>query len=207
MPFADPEARRAYNRRWMRNQRGRKAARELGTDPAAVVARWSAKELRIPSGPRAGDRFVLDEWEVDFLRLALADGVREAVLSVARKNGKSALIAVLLLAFLVRPAEPAELARARHVHHRQAGRRASGPGRRDRGGLRPRGRGRVPVAGSGVGLRAQGRAGGHPRGGPGDGSRGRGRSRCGGRTGALSRRRTGRWSRPCCRPFRAETDA
>ena len=43
------------------------------------------------------------DWQVDWLRGALASGIREAGLSVARKNGKSGLVAALVLAHLVGP--------------------------------------------------------------------------------------------------------
>ena len=48
-------------------------------------------------------RFVIDPWQREFLADALALGVQEAGLSVARKNGKSGLIAALCLAYLVGP--------------------------------------------------------------------------------------------------------
>ena len=59
-----------------------------------------AEGLIVPSGMLSNKPFILPDWQVEFLRGALAPGVREAGLSVARKNGKSGLIALLLLAFL-----------------------------------------------------------------------------------------------------------
>ena len=72
-------------------------------DPAEVVANWSLETLKVPSGPLMGQPFRIDPWQVDFLRDALAPGVQESGLSVARKNGKSGLIAALVLAYLVGP--------------------------------------------------------------------------------------------------------
>src|SRR5215207_7583118 len=67
------------------------------------------RELTIPSGIGQGERFVLRKWQEDFVRDIYEpqiDGrrcVRRAILSVARKNGKTALIAALALAHLVGP--------------------------------------------------------------------------------------------------------
>ena len=71
--------------------------------PAAALARWSREALLVPSGPLAGEPFEIRRWQASFLRLALAEGVREAGLSVARKNGKSGLIAALVAGHLAGP--------------------------------------------------------------------------------------------------------
>ena len=68
-------------------------------DPAEAVARWAA-ELVVPDGLLQGEHFQIADWQLRFLRDALAPGCREAALSMSRKNGKSALVAVLLLAYL-----------------------------------------------------------------------------------------------------------
>ena len=57
----------------------------------------------VPTGPLRGQPFRIPDWQRDYAREALAAGVREAGLSVARKNGKSGLIAALALAFLCGP--------------------------------------------------------------------------------------------------------
>jgi phage terminase large subunit-like protein len=63
----------------------------------------------IPSGVGQGERFVLMPWEKRFIRDIYEprrDGrrvVRRAILSIARKNGKTALIAALALAHLIGP--------------------------------------------------------------------------------------------------------
>lgn len=72
-------------------------------DPADSIVAWARETLQVPDGLLAGRPFTVDPWQHAFLRDALADGVREAGLSVARKNGKTGLIAVLLLAYLVGP--------------------------------------------------------------------------------------------------------
>ena len=77
--------------------------REQAKASAEAVAKWSAETLRIPTPPKAGQPFLLDPWQVAFFGDALADDVREAGLAVARRNGKTFLIAVLCLAYLAGP--------------------------------------------------------------------------------------------------------
>ena len=70
-------------------------------DPAGAVASWSASFLKVPPGhDAAGSPLELPSYFVDFLGNALAPGVREAGCFVARKNAKSACVAVLILAHL-----------------------------------------------------------------------------------------------------------
>lgn len=60
---------------------------------------------RVPEGKLVGQPMVLDQFQVDFL-LEVYDnpkGTRQGILSIARKNGKSGLIAAVLLAHLVGP--------------------------------------------------------------------------------------------------------
>ena len=66
-------------------------------------AAWCAVKLKVPSGRLQSKPFEIEQWQLDFLRDALAPGVMESALSVSRKNGKSGLIAALLLACLVGP--------------------------------------------------------------------------------------------------------
>ena len=61
--------------------------------------------LKIPEGSKVGEPLVLEKFQRDFVK-AIYDnkhGTRSAFLSVARKNGKSALIAAILLAHIVGP--------------------------------------------------------------------------------------------------------
>jgi phage terminase large subunit-like protein len=80
-----------------------------GKERADKVIRF-IELLRIPSGKGQGERFKLDKWQKDFIRDIYEphthDGhraVRRAILSMARKNGKSTLIAGIALAHLVGP--------------------------------------------------------------------------------------------------------
>jgi phage terminase large subunit-like protein len=66
--------------------------------------------LTVPSGVGQGKPFVLDEFQKEFIRDIYAEyaphwqrRVRRAILSIARKNGKTALIAALVLVHLVGP--------------------------------------------------------------------------------------------------------
>ena len=75
--------------------------------------------LTIPSGHGQGERFELMPWQKRFIKDIyephFKDGrraVRRAILSVGRKNGKTALIAGLVLAHLVGPASCGTRSRA-----------------------------------------------------------------------------------------------
>lgn len=66
--------------------------------------------LTVPSGKGVGQRFVLEDFQKDFIRDVYAEWspswarkVRRAILSIARKNGKTALIAALVLCHLFGP--------------------------------------------------------------------------------------------------------
>ena len=67
------------------------------------------EQLTIPSGKGQGKPFKLAKWQKDFIRdvyephIGSRRAVRRAILSIARKNGKTALIATLALAHLVGP--------------------------------------------------------------------------------------------------------
>src|SRR4029077_9930600 len=69
------------------------------------------ERLTVPSGIGQGERFRLREWQKRFIRDVYEPhfpstgnrAVRRAILSVARKNGKTALIAALTLVHLVGP--------------------------------------------------------------------------------------------------------
>ena len=103
MPKRDRAAyMRAYRAR-RKKKAPRRRARKTAQDPAAAVAAWATATLQVPAGLLRGQPFALADWQVDWLRGALASGIREAGLSVARKNGKSGLVAALVLAHLVGP--------------------------------------------------------------------------------------------------------
>ncbi|MCY4028369.1 MAG: terminase large subunit, partial [Acidobacteria bacterium] len=71
-------------------------------DGARAVAEWAAASLRVPAGhPAAGRPFNLDPWQIAIVDDALTH--RETLACMARKNAKSATIAVLVLAHLAGP--------------------------------------------------------------------------------------------------------
>lgn len=66
--------------------------------------------LTVPSGKGAGKQFRLEDFQKDFIRDIYAEWapdwsrrVRRAILSIARKNGKTALIAALVICHLIGP--------------------------------------------------------------------------------------------------------
>lgn len=72
---------------------------------AARIIEFIERYCVTPDGAHVGQPLVLDAFQKDFIR-AIYDnpaGTRRAILSVSRKNGKSGLIAGLLLAHLVGP--------------------------------------------------------------------------------------------------------
>ena len=96
-------------------QRERRAlAKEAGTvkpafpdppsDPIAALCSWSRDELKVPPGhPLEGQNLEIPDYGVSFLRDCLDPGINEALICMARKNAKSAIIADLLLGFLLGP--------------------------------------------------------------------------------------------------------
>jgi phage terminase large subunit-like protein len=73
----------------------------------AVIA--FIERLTIPSGTGQGKPFKLEPFQKAFIRdiyephIGIRRAVRRAILSMARKNGKTALIAAIVLAHLVGP--------------------------------------------------------------------------------------------------------
>ena len=57
----------------------------------------------MPTGLRRGQKWLFEDWQVAWLRDFLDPDTREIGLSVARKNGKSGMCAVLLAAYLCGP--------------------------------------------------------------------------------------------------------
>ena len=75
---------------------------ETPTDPAQAVADWSRDCLIVPPGhPKAGEPMELPDYGVAFLRDVFTHS--ESLLCVGRKNSKSGIVAVLLLAHLAGP--------------------------------------------------------------------------------------------------------
>ena len=108
MPYADANAARMSTRERVRKHRARNKVAALpieapvGSDDVDALAEWSRRTLIIPPGhPLAGQPLIIPDYGVAFLRDALP--VSEALLSIARKNAKSAIIAVYLLGRLAGP--------------------------------------------------------------------------------------------------------
>ncbi|WP_454261559.1 terminase large subunit [Pseudoxanthomonas mexicana] len=70
----------------------------------AIIA-FVESYCRTPSGAQVGKPLVLADFQKDFIRAVYDNphGSRRAILSVSRKNGKSGLVAALLLAHLIGP--------------------------------------------------------------------------------------------------------
>jgi phage terminase large subunit-like protein len=84
-----------------RTAKGRERARQVIT---------FIENLTVPSGIGQGEPFLLEPWQKKFIRDIYEPrwrngrrAVRRAILSVARKNGKTALIASIALAHLIGP--------------------------------------------------------------------------------------------------------
>lgn len=86
----------------------RKNWRELPEDKLTkgeLVCRFTETHLRVPDGIKVGEPIVLDDFQIAYI-LAVVDnpaGTRNAILSMARRNGKSFIVAAILLAYLVGP--------------------------------------------------------------------------------------------------------
>jgi len=107
-------SRAAYFREYRRRKRRQRESAETRdfarvTPPAGATADpriafdWIEANLRVPTGPLTSQPFRVPGWQREWLLGATAPGVREAGLSVARKNGKSGIIGAWLLANLVGP--------------------------------------------------------------------------------------------------------
>ena len=72
------------------------------TDPVGELRSWAADNLLVPPGhPEAGEAMALPDFACDFLRAGWP--AHESALGVARKNGKSAIAAILALGVVVGP--------------------------------------------------------------------------------------------------------
>ena len=67
--------------------------------------RWIERNCHVPEGDDMGEKVVLREWQRDFIKKIYdnPDSTRTAILSVGRKNGKTALAAFLLILHLIGP--------------------------------------------------------------------------------------------------------
>lgn len=103
---------RAGSKKQSRAQTAGRKAKEKQIRRSARSERVIAfiEQLTVPSGEGQGSRFKLREWQKKFIRdiyephsKAGLRIVRRAILSIARKNGKTALIAALVLVHLIGP--------------------------------------------------------------------------------------------------------
>ena len=109
--YRDREARKLYMRQYRAKKKSKIAAASaaakvvplvLPDDPVGALAAWARETLIVPRGhPLAGEPMALPHFAVDFLRAGW--GAHESALTMARKNGKSAICAVLALGHLVGP--------------------------------------------------------------------------------------------------------
>ena len=118
MPYKDIQRQREYVRDWQRRNAGYQRSfldsigyqepqmeelPPLPEDPVSAFVEWAEDTLRVPTGPLMSKGFRIPDWQREFLEGAMGEGIIEAGLSVARKNGKSGLIAAWLLACLAGP--------------------------------------------------------------------------------------------------------
>ena len=112
MPRKSLTGRAAYQREYRARQReakhphldGMAPGPGLPADPAQAIADWSTECLIVPPGhPRAGEPMTLPDYGVDFLRDVFDPRYSEISLLIARKNSKSGVAAVMLLAHLIGP--------------------------------------------------------------------------------------------------------
>jgi phage terminase large subunit-like protein len=67
------------------------------------IIRFIELNLVVPEGAHVGQQIKLREWQKDIIRQIYDTPTRQAIVSMGRKNGKTALIAMLVLAHLVGP--------------------------------------------------------------------------------------------------------
>ena len=115
MPYASIARKREYDRNWQRERAAYAASlfpvetpstapvEPFPDDPIGAFVTWAETTLKVPSGPLSSRPFIVPDWQRAFLEAASEPGVLEAGLSVARKNGKSGIIAAYLLACLCGP--------------------------------------------------------------------------------------------------------
>lgn len=64
---------------------------------------WMRSNLLVPNGLVQGERLKIYDWQEEWLRQAYSPCIRRASLSIARKNGKTSLIANAILCHLLGP--------------------------------------------------------------------------------------------------------
>ena len=111
MPLKNRVAYNAYMREYRRRKKAEREKAEVtilhpgkqAPVPWEKFAAWCRRKLVVPTGPLTGKPFFIPPWQETFIVNAWKPGIREAGLCVARKNGKSGLIASMLLFLMVGP--------------------------------------------------------------------------------------------------------
>lgn len=81
----------------------RAARRKVEADRAERVIAFVERYLVVPEGKNVGQPVRLREWQREIIRGVYEPDVRRVIISLARKNGKTALVAMLVLAHLIGP--------------------------------------------------------------------------------------------------------
>jgi phage terminase large subunit-like protein len=79
------------------------AARKRARTRAEDIIFFCNEFLMVPEGAHGGQRVKLRDWQEDLIRQIYDQPTRRAIISFGRKNGKTALTAMLVLAHLVGP--------------------------------------------------------------------------------------------------------
>jgi phage terminase large subunit-like protein len=69
--------------------------------PGEKVLRFAAECLVFPEGIKIGQPLILDPFQQAFILCAMEEGIRKAILSMGRRGGKTLLMAVILLYFML----------------------------------------------------------------------------------------------------------
>ena len=96
----DPAVHRGGIKRSSHTALGSISARRRGKSALFEAVRAYISGLTVTQGAGIGGPFRILPWETRFLRGALAPGVGEAALTVARGAGKSTLVAAIACAYL-----------------------------------------------------------------------------------------------------------
>ena len=112
-PEPAPKKKRGRPRVWRDDKERMRAYRERKKQgmvqpatpiPTSSVCDWIRDTLIVPPGhPRAGEPWNLMDWQERFIDDVIDPSTVEGALCIARKNGKTALVAALVLAYLVGP--------------------------------------------------------------------------------------------------------
>jgi phage terminase large subunit-like protein len=76
---------------------------QVEPSPSDRVIRFIETHLRIPEGAQVGQPVVLRDWQKDIIRTIYDSPTRQAIISLGRKNGKTAFVAMIVLVHMVGP--------------------------------------------------------------------------------------------------------